>query len=303
MRTTIMRLDFEFLLRDEKRFADEYYSGLDKRYYDLWRPDLLQEHEWIDCKDFLRMVCVIRAATHALSEEGISANRKLRMFHCATARQEIRIHATQSQLVRGAIMSELLGDNAIDKRRNDHQNLQSRVDSETRQPAVDIYANFPTLHLAYACCNFLNLSYIGFLEAMESTAYTDEQIDRSTYPDYLRDLVDTPFQPQPAFDPGWNWANHNRVFRLAQDIYYDYRFDRMPELGVALKQAGCTQQQILDHCDSKQPHVRGCWVVDSIIHPDFCHPQRYLYQPFVPGDRLREYIQSGANDPFSLYRG
>ncbi len=297
-----MRLDFDFLLRDDRRFVDEHNSGLDQKYFDLWRPDLLQEYNWFDCADYLRMVCVVRAATHALWDEGISANRKLRMFHCAVARQELRTHAAQSQLVRAAIMSELLGDQAMDSRRRDHEQFQTGVDSESRNLVHHQFASWPTLQLLYASCTFLKQSHTGFFEAMESTAFTDIQLDKSTYSGYLRDLVYNPFKPQPAFDPKWNWANNHRVFRLAQDIYYDYQFDRMRELGESLKQAGCTQQQILDHCDSHSQHVRGCWVVDSLIHPDFCQRERYLYQPFVTGDRLREYVCSGAANPFALYR-
>jgi hypothetical protein len=29
--------------------------------------------------------------------------------------------------------------------------------------------------------------------------------------------------------------------------------------------AGCADEQILKHCRSDGPHVRGCWVVDLIL--------------------------------------
>jgi hypothetical protein len=39
----------------------------------------------------------------------------------------------------------------------------------------------------------------------------------------------------------------------------------LPLLHDALLDAGCTDQNILDHCRSPGPHVRGCWVVDLIL--------------------------------------
>jgi hypothetical protein len=55
------------------------------------------------------------------------------------------------------------------------------------------------------------------------------------------------------------------VVTLAQAIYDDRAFDRLPLLADALEEAGCDNQEILDHCRSNNEHVRGCWVVDLIL--------------------------------------
>ena len=56
------------------------------------------------------------------------------------------------------------------------------------------------------------------------------------------------------------------VVALAKGIYQDRAFDRMPILADALQDAGCTNEDILQHCrDPKQVHVRGCWVVDLVL--------------------------------------
>jgi hypothetical protein len=39
----------------------------------------------------------------------------------------------------------------------------------------------------------------------------------------------------------------------------------MPILGDALEDAHCNDADILDHCRERAEHVRGCWVVDSIL--------------------------------------
>lgn len=56
-----------------------------------------------------------------------------------------------------------------------------------------------------------------------------------------------------------------KVKTLAQAIYDDRTFDRMPELADALAEAGCTNQDLLRHCRGPGPHVRGCWVVDLVL--------------------------------------
>jgi len=55
------------------------------------------------------------------------------------------------------------------------------------------------------------------------------------------------------------------VTALAQAIYKDRAFDRMPILADALEDAGCSSQDILQHCRSGGEHVRGCWVVDLLL--------------------------------------
>ena len=39
----------------------------------------------------------------------------------------------------------------------------------------------------------------------------------------------------------------------------------MPILGDALEEAGCGNEDVLKHCRSDKPHVRGCWVVDFVL--------------------------------------
>jgi hypothetical protein len=52
---------------------------------------------------------------------------------------------------------------------------------------------------------------------------------------------------------------------LAEGIYADRAFDRLPILADALEEAGCTDAEVLAHCRGPGPHVRGCWVVDLIL--------------------------------------
>ena len=78
----------------------------------------------------------------------------------------------------------------------------------------------------------------------------------------LRDIFGNPYRPA-ALDPAWLTAD---VRALAQGIYDERAFDRMPILADALQDAGCDNDAILTHCrDAAQVHVRGCWVVDLLL--------------------------------------
>jgi len=55
------------------------------------------------------------------------------------------------------------------------------------------------------------------------------------------------------------------VVSLAQTIYDERAFDRLPELADALVAAGCDNRDVLGHCRSEGFHVRGWWVVDLVL--------------------------------------
>jgi hypothetical protein len=81
----------------------------------------------------------------------------------------------------------------------------------------------------------------------------------------IRDIFGNPFRPQPSVDSSWLSWNDGVVGRLAQAIYDNRAFDRVPILADALEEAGCTDADILNHCRQPGEHVRGCWVADLVL--------------------------------------
>jgi hypothetical protein len=59
--------------------------------------------------------------------------------------------------------------------------------------------------------------------------------------------------------------NDGTVRRLAEAIYEERAFGRLPILADALLDAGCDNEELIAHCRSEGPHVRGCWAVDLIL--------------------------------------
>ncbi|MGH7174582.1 MAG: hypothetical protein ACRELG_30310 [Gemmataceae bacterium] len=81
----------------------------------------------------------------------------------------------------------------------------------------------------------------------------------------LRDIFGPlPFRPI-VLDLAWLAWSDGTVRRLAQAIYDERAFERMPILADALEEAGCADADILNHCRQPSEHVRGCWVVDLIL--------------------------------------
>jgi hypothetical protein len=76
-----------------------------------------------------------------------------------------------------------------------------------------------------------------------------------------RCLLGNPFRPA-TFSPSWRT---DTALMLARQMYDSREFGAMPILADALQDAGCANDDILNHCRGDGPHVRGCWVVDLVL--------------------------------------
>ena len=97
-----------------------------------------------------------------------------------------------------------------------------------------------------------SLTYSGPVYAAESKAHCD----------IIRDVFGNPFRPV-TFSPEWRT---DTAVSLARTMYESRDFSAMPILADALEDAGCDNADILTHCRGSGPHVRGCWVVDSVLN-------------------------------------
>lgn len=90
-----------------------------------------------------------------------------------------------------------------------------------------------------------------------------EESEREIFPQItlLHDIVGNPFYPE-AVEPAWLT---DTVVQFARVMYESHDFSAMPILADALQDAGCDNHIILNHCQGRWPHVRGCWVVDLIL--------------------------------------
>jgi hypothetical protein len=84
----------------------------------------------------------------------------------------------------------------------------------------------------------------------------------------LRDIFGLlPFRPV-TVHPDVLACNDQLVVRLAQSIYDERRWAELGILHDALLDAGCGEQEVLDHCKGPGPHSRGCWILDVLLNKE-----------------------------------
>jgi hypothetical protein len=111
---------------------------------------------------------------------------------------------------------------------------------------------------AYYESTFAQVVAISVLRGMDQDA---EGREFAAQADLLRDIYGNPFCPV-ALSPEWRTST---TVGLARQMYDSRDFGAMPILADAMQDAGCDNEDILDHCRSAGPHVRGCWVVDLVL--------------------------------------
>lgn len=77
----------------------------------------------------------------------------------------------------------------------------------------------------------------------------------------LRDIFGNPFR-KVRFSSKWLTP---KIGKLAQSIYDDGAFNRLPELADVLEAVGCGSDDLLNHLRGDGPHVKGCWALDSVL--------------------------------------
>jgi hypothetical protein len=207
----------------------------------------MNEREWLECTDPRSMLEFLR---------GKASDRKLRLFACAYGRAY-----RESQHLLGPTTV------AVAERYADGLASAQEMASERRRWAVSPEETGPVAPSAYDGA----WEAVDWLTRAERLMRIDPDAMRhfptATYDVLkrsvllLRDIVGNPFRPAPV-EAAWLTTN---VVALAQGIYHECGFDRMPILADALEDAGCTNADMLEHCRKSEGHVRGCWLVDLLL--------------------------------------
>jgi len=189
--------------------------------------------------------------------------RRAGLFNCACCRCACEwrlpdqytdaIETAEAYLDRGAKRSTWTRyRNSLSKRVTPSTNNGPHWDATFERVVIDLfYPDAPS-----AVVDSL-LRLLGRISTVEYKAAFENQLCH-----LLRDIFGNPFRPV-AFDPAWRT---DTAVVLARQMYDSRDFGAMPILADALQDAGCEDEQVLNHCrDATAPHVRGCWVVDLVL--------------------------------------
>ncbi len=140
----------------------------------------------------------------------------------------------------------------------DSANMSVTAASNAVGPPEDFVG--PKAELFYLAANPIEAR---MLEVLEQGHNADATVaaERVIHLGLLRDIFGNPFRPV-SLDPAWLTSD---VLALARGIYDERAFDRTPILADALQDAGCDNDDVLNHCRGDGPHVRGCWAVDLLL--------------------------------------
>ncbi len=227
----------------------------------------MTEAEWLTCADPSPML------SHGLSR---MSDRKRRLFAVACCR---RIEGSLEVIPRGSALevAERFADGfATDSERSESRKAAQRsaqVRGTVQTPTAPKWERRAVSACYYAVArdageaawNARQLVVESLTE--KSGGYQSRNapmvaaVEHAAQAILLRDIVGNPFRPT-GVSPRWRTSN---VVGLAQGIYDERAFDRLPILADALIDAGCDDEAILAHCRSGGPHVRGCWVVDLVL--------------------------------------
>jgi len=179
------------------------------------------------------------------------SDRKFRLFLCAVCRNRWNVMTDQHSRATVEV-AEKLAAGIVDEFELD----QARMAALEGTRRID-RADSRSRHEALSAVRLVEIVLEKHIAAGDWWNLEDESDGCSL----LRDIFGNPFRPV-TLDPRWLTPD---VVEIAKAIYEDRAFDRMPILSDALMDAGCDNEDIINHCRGDGPHVRGCWVVDLIL--------------------------------------
>ncbi len=234
----------------------------------------MTEEEWLSCKEPERM----------LAKRGIFSERQLILFGCACCHLvwELFADGCSQQAVTAA---ERFADGectestlraARDLVERTYPNLHwTEVYPELFIPHAAWFAAFDTIATQEFeaqhplsgdsfddMLTAVKVELSDFVIRAEADTWNAEPHEtRANHAAVVRDIFGNPFQPV-AFASEWRTGT---AVPLARQMYESRDFSAMPILADALQDAGCDNNDVLTHCRSAGPHVRGCWVADLVL--------------------------------------
>ena len=211
----------------------------------------MNEIEWLACADPTPMLGFLR---------GKASDRKMRLFAVACCRRIWHL-LTDERSRRAVEVGELFADGDVDEKEvSSAKTAANAIHFDAATPDIFCSAAHAAACAFYAVTSPSILTFAAANRAAHCVGAKKES-EQQEQCRLFRDIFANPFRPI-TLNPNWLTPN---VVALAQAIYDDRAFDRLPVLADTLEETGCDDADILAHCRQVGPHVRGCWVVDLLL--------------------------------------
>jgi hypothetical protein len=227
----------------------------------------MTEAEWLSCSDPQPMLEYLR---------GKAGERKLRLFAVAFCRLQWHLLLADERSQKAVEVAERYADGLAAQPERECAAAEARTaaseaararrggDPELSVPALAAYAATAAWYTVYHDAG----AAARLTCDDDALAWFAANGIEVPHPKLLRELFGNPFRPA-ALDPAWLTPD---VTALAQAAYDERNLPagtldpaRLALLADALEEAGCDCAEILGHLRGEGRHVRGCWVVDSLL--------------------------------------
>jgi hypothetical protein len=223
----------------------------------------MTEAEWLACEEPGKLLSFVHEKV---------TDRKLRLFATACCWRVWALLTDKRSRIAVRKLEEYADDLGNHRLRRDAYNIahpafrdlgSSSWNASVAAACVVVSAAYPLVPPQLRDPDNVLHNLFGYLEgnlarALDIDAHGRCQLEANI----IRELLGTPFRPV-TFDPAWRTSD---AVALATGIYEERAFDRMPILADALQDAGCDNDDILNHLrDPHATHVRGCWALDLVL--------------------------------------
>jgi hypothetical protein len=201
----------------------------------------MTEQDWLACTNPYKMLEFLR---------GKASERKLRLFACAVCVQ------VASRIGNGCSDAVAVAERYAAGQKDDCDLFIATAWLESKLNPISNSGELDTEFMAVG-----HVCLVGEQPGFNSIRDLATRFDGA---DILR-CIFNPYHTSVSMPPAvLNW-NDSTICRLAEAIYDERAFDRLPIFADVLEEAGCDNANILNHCRQEGVHFRGCWVVDLLL--------------------------------------
>jgi len=226
----------------------------------------MTEAEWLACEDPTPMLEFL---------QGQVSERKLRLFAVACSRRIWKLLANEPR--QWIEVAEQYADGLVTQK--ELNNAATVAKQAVGGRSANLAANADAFSATYAAVDSIDATSADAASILAANAVAHEQTrgaetvtgwddawkdERVIHSQLLHCIVANSFRPV-TINAAWLSWNDSTVRRIAQAIYDERAFDRMPIMADALEDSGCSNADILNHCRQPGEHVRGCHVLDLLL--------------------------------------